>query len=595
MTDRSAAIDDFLQSTGWGDGHRRLLAGDASFRRYERVEKPDGRTAVLMDAPPPQEDIRPFIGVGRYLSRLGLSAPAILAPDVARGFMLLEDLGDDSFSAVAAADPAKAAAALRGGGRCPGRTARGPGAGHHKFSSTAPGTRSGPYDARAFGFGPSLVLDWHVKALRLPLEPEAVQAFSAIWGDLWRRLPRERAVIMLRDYHADNLLWLPGRTGAARVGLLDFQDATMGPAAYDLVSLIEDARRDVDPAFGQELKARYAAGAARIDPGFDAAAFEASYAIMGGAAEQPDRRGLRPLVEAGTARSAISNSCPGSGAIWSVTCGIPCWPISRPGTTIICRARICAPASGSWPHEHDRDRHGAGRRQGHAHAPADRPAAETPGRGPRAEACSTGCSTAWPRAASGARWSMSITSPIRSKPGSTAAGPRGWGRRPKSRTSGDALLETGGGVARALPLLGPAPFFICNADTFWLQGVESPIAAMRAAFDPARMDGLLLLASTATAVGLEGAGDFLMDEDGPADPPPGTGRGALRLCRLRHHAAGGLHRPAGRGLLPEPAMEPGDCRRAPVRPPAGRPVHPCRHDPRHRRGGGRPCRRAMSA
>jgi len=280
MTDRSAAIDDFLQSTGWGDGRRRLLAGDASFRRYERVEKPDGRTAVLMDAPPPQEDIRPFIGVGRYLSRLGLSAPAILAPDVARGFMLLEDLGDDSFSAVAAADPAKAAAlyeaavdvlvALRGA-PAPGTT------------SFVDGTRHQvrPYDARAFGFGPSLVLDWHVKALRLPLEPEAVQAFSAIWGDLWRRLPRERAVIMLRDYHADNLLWLPGRTGAARVGLLDFQDATMGPAAYDLVSLIEDARRDVDPAFGQELKARYAAGAARIDPGFDAAAFEASYAIMG--------------------------------------------------------------------------------------------------------------------------------------------------------------------------------------------------------------------------------------------------------------------------------------------------------------------------
>lgn len=90
----------------------------------------------------------------------------------------------------------------------------------------------------------------------------------------------------------------------------------------------------------------------------------------------------------------------------------------------------------------------------------------------------------------------------------------GLGPRTEVSDERDALLETGGGVARALPLLGPAPFFICNADTFWLQGVESPIAAMRAAFDPARMDGLLLLASTATAVGLEGAGDFLMDEDG---------------------------------------------------------------------------------
>ena len=279
MTERSAAIDAFLNRTGWGDARRALLAGDASFRRYERVEKPDGRTAVLMDAPPPKEDIRPFVGVGRHLSRLGLSAPAILAPETGEGLMLLEDLGDDSFNRLLDADPALAPTlyeaavdallALRAA-PVPGLTRFADGSSH----------RVRPYDFETFSFGPSVLLDWHVAALRLDLEPEAREAFASIWRDLWRLLPRDRSVLMLRDFHADNLLWLPGRKGAARVGLLDFQDATLGPAAYDLISLVEDARRDVDPAFAAELKARYAAGATRLDPGFDPAAFERTCAIV---------------------------------------------------------------------------------------------------------------------------------------------------------------------------------------------------------------------------------------------------------------------------------------------------------------------------
>lgn len=279
-TDRTRLIEDFLARTGWGDATRTLLAGDASFRRYDRVVKPDGRSAVVMDAPPPMENVRPFIGIDRYLSRLGLSAPTLLAADIEQGFLLLEDLGDDSFTNLlreASMDPAPlyetaidVLAELRGA-PAPGSTRFVDGSGH--------GVK--PYDATAFAFGPSLVLDWHVPALRMDLEPEAKQAFTAIWADLWRRLPRERETVMLRDYHADNLLWLPERKGAARVGLLDFQDATMGPPAYDLVSLIEDARRDVDPAFGTELKARYAAGAARRDPAFNRDAFEAAYAILG--------------------------------------------------------------------------------------------------------------------------------------------------------------------------------------------------------------------------------------------------------------------------------------------------------------------------
>lgn len=278
MTPRSAAIDDFLTSTGWGDAARRDLAGDASFRRYERVEKPDGRTAVVMDAPPPQENVRPFVGIGRHLSRLGLSAPAILAADIERGFLLLEDLGDDSYNAVLARRPELEAALYEAAVDVLVDLRRAPAPGPSRFVDGS-AYRTRPYDQKVFAFGPSLVLDWHVKALRLDIEPEAAGAFASIWGDLWRRLPRERETLMLRDYHADNLLWLPERKGLARVGLLDFQDATLGAPAYDLVSLLEDARRDVDPALAAELKARYAAGAARVDPRFDQGAFEAAYAI----------------------------------------------------------------------------------------------------------------------------------------------------------------------------------------------------------------------------------------------------------------------------------------------------------------------------
>lgn len=279
MSDRLAALQGFVAAAGWGAADRRPLAGDASFRRYDRLIAGDGARAVLMDAPPPQEDVRPFIGVDRHLVGLGLSAPRLLAADVADGFLLLEDLGDDSYTRLLAEGRGDQAtlyeaavdvlAALRGApAPAPVPFSRG------DWAIAA-------YGERAFSGGPSLVVDWHAPALGLALDEAAAQAFRAIWAELWRALPRETATIMLRDYHADNLLWLPERRGLARVGLLDFQDATMGPPAYDLVSLLEDARRDVPPALAAELKARYAMAAAARDPGFDRAAFEAAYAILG--------------------------------------------------------------------------------------------------------------------------------------------------------------------------------------------------------------------------------------------------------------------------------------------------------------------------
>lgn len=279
MTDRIDALQHFVAAAGWGAAERRPLAGDASFRRYDRLTAGNGARAVLMDAPPPKEDVRPFIAVDRHLIGQGLSAPKILAEDVANGFLLLEDLGDDSYTRLLADGGGdelalyEAAvdllAALRG----------------RPAPAAVPFRRgdwtAAAYGAAAFAAGPRLLLDWHAPALGLQLDEAATASFQAIWAALWQALPRETATLMLRDYHADNLLWLPDRPGLCRVGLLDFQDATMGPPAYDLVSLLEDARRDVPLALARALKARYARAAAARDPRFDAAAFEAAYAILG--------------------------------------------------------------------------------------------------------------------------------------------------------------------------------------------------------------------------------------------------------------------------------------------------------------------------
>ena len=271
MSERDRQIADFLAGHGWGGATRHALAGDASFRRYERLVDGD-RRAVLMDAPPDHEDVRPFVAIGRYLHALGYSAPEIHAADQDAGLLLLEDLGDDLFAdalAAGADEEALYGAAVDVLVDLHGARSADPG-------PTGPDVPA--FDDARLHSEVDRLFEWFLPAASGAEAPEAVRdAYTEAWTAVF---PLARAVpeaLVLFDYHTPNLIWLPERGGLRRVGLLDFQDAVRGPLTYDLVSLLEDARRDVPEPLARAMVARY------LDarPELDRAAFGAAYAIMG--------------------------------------------------------------------------------------------------------------------------------------------------------------------------------------------------------------------------------------------------------------------------------------------------------------------------
>jgi len=269
MTDRAARIEWFLEQAGWRAAKREPLPGDASFRRYVRLVAADKSRAMLMDAPPPRENVRPYLAVARLLRRLGLASPAILNQDAEHGLLLLEDLGDDTYTALLARgeaeEPLYALAvdvliAL----------ARRFKPGEVEFLP--------PYDDARLLDEAALLVDWYGPAVTgQPADPKLRAEYLELWRGLFPAARRVPDTLVLRDYHVDNLMRVAGRQGLMACGLLDFQDAVVGPQSYDLVSLLEDARRDIAPALAGAMKRRY------LDafPGLDRAAFDASYAILG--------------------------------------------------------------------------------------------------------------------------------------------------------------------------------------------------------------------------------------------------------------------------------------------------------------------------
>jgi hypothetical protein len=222
-----------------------------------------------MDAPPPDEDVRPFLRIARHLRGLGLSAPDILAEDVEAGLLLLEDLGDDTFTRLldngAAEEPLYALAVdvLIHLHRLPAATAMPP---------ALP-----PYDDARLLEEALLLTDWYMPAVLGDATPRAVrQAYIEAWQEILPRVATQPRTLVLRDFHVDNLMQLPGREGIAACGLLDFQDAVAGPAAYDLMSLLEDARRDIADTLKATMLARYREGV----PGLDWALFETVFAVL---------------------------------------------------------------------------------------------------------------------------------------------------------------------------------------------------------------------------------------------------------------------------------------------------------------------------
>ena len=236
-----AGLHEFLEQAGWGGARIEPLPGDASFRRYFRVA--DGaRRALVMDAPPPHEDPRPFLHVGRWLLAHGLRAPAILAECADEGLVLIEDFGTDRMRDWLDENPAAEHATYAGAVEALAQLHRCP-----------PGPFA-PYDMEVYLREAKLFTEWFCPAAGLSVDEAG---FVAAWQEaLAPLLARQQpGVTVLRDYHAENIMLLPD----GDQGLIDFQDALVGHPAYDLVSLLQDARRDVSAALEQAMCAHYAA------------------------------------------------------------------------------------------------------------------------------------------------------------------------------------------------------------------------------------------------------------------------------------------------------------------------------------------------
>ncbi len=546
---RETDIKAFLQGAGWGDAARTAVPGDASTRRYERLELGEQK-AVLMDAPREFEtpgepfsgasvqarealgynalsrlagpDPAAFICIAEALTERGFSAPRILARDLDKGFILLEDLGDELFAAVIANDPSREPKLYTAAVDLLAALYR------SSFPSVVEsGEARWPlrdYDAAALQAEADLLLEWYAPDVGGRISTKAHAEWTQIWRDLYKHLDAHAKGLALRDFHAENIFWLPERQSVSRVGLIDFQDGLMAHPAYDLVSLLEDARRDVSPDMREDLIARFCekSGLEYDD------SFKTAYAVMGAQrnakilgifvrlAERDNKPHYRDLIP--RVQKLFLNDIKGDnikGAAFADLQGwfkthlpeifqLPTTPITTapittaPITTApITTAMILAAGHGTRmrPLTDDRSKAmvvlgekplidhmldrlaavGVTRAVVNVHAHADNLEAHLKAR------------TGLPEI---------IISDERAQ-----------------------LLETGGGVVKALPLLTDGdghngPIFICNIDAAWKENNNSVLETMLSAWDGAVMDDLLLLAPIDDVLGYSGAGDFEADEAG---------------------------------------------------------------------------------
>jgi aminoglycoside/choline kinase family phosphotransferase len=291
---RMAAVRGFLAESGWSEAQRRWMPGDASTRNYERLALAD-QHVILMNWPrrpdgrPPRagkpysaiahlaDSVVPFVAMAKGLRDYGLLAPEIRHADLDQGLLVIEDLGDER---VVAGDPpapieeryetaVDALLALHEQ-QLPDLL---PVAPHLEYQIPS-------YDLEAFLIEAELILDWYLPRLDVPVTDLARQQFRSLWGEALAPAIEAPPTWVLRDFHSPNLLWLPNRKGLARLGILDFQDAVMGPAAYDLASLLQDARVDVAEATELALLGRYLRRRRAADPDFDGAQFIKLYVTL---------------------------------------------------------------------------------------------------------------------------------------------------------------------------------------------------------------------------------------------------------------------------------------------------------------------------
>jgi len=300
-SEREARIADFLSAAGFGDARREPLSGDASTRRYERLHPVSGPSLIFMDQPPALESVvcppgasdaermalgynaaarlaagsvAAFIATAAWLRKRGLSAPVILAHDVDAGLAVLEDLGDGLFATLIAGGTPEAPlykaavdAQVVMQSATPPDVLRAEGVSWPLLT----------YDTLALKVATDTFLEWWPKFAGLaPFGEAATAEWDALWAPVWVRGEAGAGVFTHRDYHAQNLLWLPDRAGVARVGMLDFQDALKAHPAWDLTHLLQDARRDVSAELEAAMLDRFLAARS----GMDAEAFRADYRAL---------------------------------------------------------------------------------------------------------------------------------------------------------------------------------------------------------------------------------------------------------------------------------------------------------------------------
>lgn len=292
---RTMAIRDFLVERGWGEARRAFLLGDASTRAYETLAHKNGETRILMNAPrqpdgPPVRDgkpysqiahlaesVTPFVAIAKSLSQAGFAAPRVYAQDLHQGLVMIEHLGEEGFldaggNPVAAryAAAAELLAAI-----------------HERTWSTRPEAEPGVahdvplYDRSAMMIEAELAIDWYLPAMTgKPVTEAERRAFASAWNGVFDRLESAEKSLVLRDFHSPNLIWRGDCNGIDRIGVLDFQDALIGPSAFDVASLAQDARVTIPHDLEHATVDAYKHARAGGDGTFDGNAFEEAYAIM---------------------------------------------------------------------------------------------------------------------------------------------------------------------------------------------------------------------------------------------------------------------------------------------------------------------------
>ena len=292
--ERIGQVRAFLDAAGFAAAERRRLKGDASTRIFERLTRGE-QTFVFMNAParpdgPPvrqgkpysaiarlAEDTVPYVAIAAGLREREISAPAILHADTDRGLIVMEDLGDEQI--VAGDPPAPIPTRYEAALDLLLSLHRRPSP--ERLAAPHADYRLPRYDMEAFLIEAELLLDWYLPHRQAPVSDSGRTAFCSLWREALAPVLDAPVTFVLRDYHSPNLLWLKDRADTARVGVLDFQDAVIGPAAYDVASLLQDVRVDIPESLELALLSRYVRGRLDGEEGFDAASFAQLYATLG--------------------------------------------------------------------------------------------------------------------------------------------------------------------------------------------------------------------------------------------------------------------------------------------------------------------------